>query len=124
MVLLTILGLGSTILQNYSNKDRDLETGDLETGDPKTGDLMSWLTPGLPSVAPAKLLLDDLNYRLVNLENGDSIPIISGKIINDTGSSFSDIIIEGLAFDDLGRNIGRISSPLFGQMISVTWSVC
>lgn len=65
------------------------------------------ISSNLPQVAPARLFIDQLTYRVESLSSGESVPVLSGKITNNTDQTFREIIVEGLAFDSLGRNIAR-----------------
>jgi len=61
--------------------------------------------PAGAQVAPAGLLIRDLKFRNVSLENGERVQIIGGTIENHTERSFKEILLEGLAFDRGGRQV-------------------
>ena len=76
------------------------------TSNPKA--TASWFLrhfPNMPAVAPAGLLITDLNFRLVGLENGERAQVISGTIENHTERSFKEITIEAVTFDSSGKKL-------------------
>ena len=73
-----------------------------------TNSLVVQLFPELPQAAPTELMLKDLNFKRVNLDNGERVYIVTGKISNQTERTFREVILEGLAFDSLGRNIAKV----------------
>lgn len=70
----------------------------------------------MPVVAPAGLIVQDTKFRPVVLDNGETVYVVSGKVINTTDKALHDIKVEGLAFDSRGdlikSSIAALSSPL------------
>ena len=52
-----------------------------------------------PKFAPAGMRLESIKYGKVILDSGEIVPVISGKIKNDSTESFKEVLIEGLAFN-------------------------
>lgn len=67
--------------------------------------LSSRYLPASPQVAPTGLLIRDLKFRNVALENGERVHVIAGLLENRTDRSFKEVILEGLAFDKNGKQL-------------------
>lgn len=74
-------------------------------------------------VPPPEIQLINVGFRKQPLDNGESVYVVSGQVANRTGQPFSQIQVQGITFDDLGRplqkavgaagsslTIGRLSS--------------
>jgi hypothetical protein len=59
------------------------------------------------TVPPAGLMIEDTHFRLLRLESGDDMVIISGKVANRTDRPFSMVQVEGLSFDAAGTLVGQ-----------------
>lgn len=56
-------------------------------------------------VPPPGLFIEELRFRTVSLDSGESIGVISGTLVNDTAQTFSRVAVEGVAFDTTGRHV-------------------
>ena len=63
--------------------------------------------PAAPQIAPSELFIKNTNFRKVLLDSGESVYVVSGKILNDSPSTFRDVIIEGILFDANGAPLLR-----------------
>lgn len=72
--------------------------------------LLSSIFPNSPKVAPSGLNIEEPNFRRVILESGESVSLISGRILNNTSERFSEIQIEGQAFNNAGRLVSSATS--------------
>jgi predicted Zn finger-like uncharacterized protein len=76
---------------------------------PKLVEALTQAIPNtLPRLAPPGMRLERLKYSTSNLESGEQVNIISGKLINDSQESFNEVIIEGLAFNESGQLLKNI----------------
>ncbi len=76
--------------------------------DPRAAiELSEQLFPNASRAAPPGLFLKSTRFRRLVLESGDEAYIVNGKISNDTADSFREVIIEAIAFDNLGKPIQR-----------------
>lgn len=69
---------------------------------------MRSILPNLAQTPPTGLHVKDLEYRRVNLASGETIHLLSGKLKNDSKQTLMRVQIEGLLFDQQGRNIARL----------------
>ncbi len=65
--------------------------------------LMRTLFPTAPRVAPTGLYIKNTQLKKITLDSGDSVSLVSGKVVNQANEAFSDVIIEAIAFDALGK---------------------
>jgi len=63
--------------------------------------------PAAPQIAPSELFIKNTKFRKVLLDSGESVYVVSGKILNDSPSNFRDVIIEGILFDANGAPLLR-----------------
>lgn len=72
----------------------------------------SKILPSAPRLAPAGLHIARSRFKKVALESGDVVAVVSGAVMNSTESAYSDVLLEGLMFDDSGRTISSLKVPL------------
>jgi predicted Zn finger-like uncharacterized protein len=69
-----------------------------------------------PVPAPPELIISKAKLGIVDLDNGEQVPIISGTLVNHGKTPFSEIIIRGFVFDKSGSIISKqevsAASPL------------
>lgn len=69
-----------------------------------------------PIPPPAGLMITDSSFKLVALDNGEKVSVISGNLVNHTEKTIKEVNIDGIAFNQNGGIIssvqGRASSPL------------
>lgn|GEM_PF-3666781 len=63
--------------------------------------------PAAPRPAPVGLYIKNSNFKKVILDNGETVHIVTGKIMNSTQHSFNQILLEGILFDALGKPLSR-----------------
>lgn len=71
----------------------------------ETGKMASTLFPSIEDAAPADLYITKSGLKEVTLDSGDTIHVISGKLVNHTDKTFKDVHVEGLLFDKSGKLI-------------------
>ena len=69
--------------------------------------LVQSLFPKAQRIAPAGLYIKNTRLNKVTLDNGDSIHVVTGRVVNQTSEKFSTVIIEAIAFDALGKPLVR-----------------
>lgn len=94
----------------------------LITADPKLGEsAAATLAPSSPSAPPPDLFVASANYEEITLDNGEILPVVSGKIENKSGEVFRDAVIEAILFDKDGKEVlasrSVASSPLIRTRI-------
>jgi hypothetical protein len=62
---------------------------------------------GIPALSPGGVYLKGLRHRTVVLDSGETVAVVSGKIINNSEADLSHVLIEGMTFDRAGRTISR-----------------
>jgi predicted Zn finger-like uncharacterized protein len=63
--------------------------------------------PAAPQVAPNELYIKNTKFRKVLLDSGESVYVVSGKVLNDSSSTFRDVMVEGILFDANGAALLR-----------------
>jgi hypothetical protein len=63
------------------------------------------LFPNAAEVAPADIRVVDTAFEPIALSNGETVHLITGTVINDSGADVSNVVLEGLTFDAAGRVI-------------------
>jgi len=94
----------------------------LISSDPKFGASASeTLAPSSPFAPPPELFVASANYEEITLDNGEILPVVSGKIENKSGTVLKDAVIEAVLFDKDGKEIftsrSVASSPLIRTRI-------
>lgn len=85
---LTVLGLAALSLGSDRSFDRRVAAS---------------LFPNAAAVAPADIRVVDTAFAPIALSNGETVHLITGTVINDSGADVSNVILEGLTFDAAGR---------------------
>lgn len=79
------------------------------------------LAPSSPAAPPPELFVASASYEEVTLDNGEILPVVSGRIQNRSGETFKDAMIEAILFDKEGKEIltsrSVASSPLIRTRI-------
>lgn len=70
-----------------------------------TQDLLRSAVPSLPIAAPEGVIVRNTNFNVITMENGEELPLVTGKITNSTDRSFDDVQIEAHVFDKSGNII-------------------
>lgn len=76
----------------------------------KTQEIIASLSNSAPSIPDSGLHISDVNIRKVTLDDGESVYLISGEIKNNSAKDFSDVQIEGQAFDRAGALVTRVKA--------------
>jgi hypothetical protein len=63
--------------------------------------------PAAPQVAPNELFIKNTKFRKVLLDSGESVYVVSGKVLNDSSTTFREVIVEGILFDANGTPLLR-----------------
>ncbi len=63
------------------------------------------IIPGQAQVAPASLYISKVRHQVVELESGDAVHIISGTLKNSSEDTFSEVILQGFAYNEAGREL-------------------
>lgn len=74
---------------------------------PKSSTLLSGVLSGVPGLAPSGVHLKGVQHRVVLLDSGEQIELISGKIVNESEQDLKKIFIEGAVFNRAGDAIAR-----------------
>lgn len=69
--------------------------------------LVDGLSSGQETAAPPELYITDSAVKKVVLETGESVNVISGKIINDSQQNFAEVLVEGILFDTKGEIVAK-----------------
>ncbi|WKZ57203.1 MAG: hypothetical protein QY326_00665 [Bdellovibrionota bacterium] len=69
------------------------------------------LLPSHAEVPPATLYMRDTSLELVGLDNGETIHILSGILVNEGTEEFAEINLEGALFDERGEVMQRVLVP-------------
>ena len=69
--------------------------------------IVSSYFPSIESAPPVDVVVSNTSLKRVALESGETMNIISGKIINNSGREFRDVQVEGVLFDRAGNVVAR-----------------
>lgn len=76
--------------------------------DPRSlGALHAGVVSSAVRVPPSEIAIINAEFRKQDLDDGESIYIVSGQVANRTGRAFSQIQVQGLTFDELGRPLQK-----------------
>lgn len=61
----------------------------------------------IPETPPPGLYIDRAQVKRVVLDNGETVLVLAGGLINQTDKAFREVVLEGLAFDSSGQSVIR-----------------
>lgn len=73
-----------------------------------SSEMIAKVLPAGPTAAPSGLFIQNTSLQRLVLDTGEKAQVIAGTVINESNQNFSDITIEGLLFDSLGRELEAI----------------
>lgn len=70
------------------------------------------LFPTVPQMPPPELFIRNSRFRKISLDTGESVYIISGRVVNQSKEFFREVLVEGILFDSQGTPLMRTLAPV------------
>jgi hypothetical protein len=99
--------MGSLVLVSYSARVSPRSTDTL-----LSLLIPSPLTNSVPRLPPTDLAIRDLSLRFVRTSSRDTVAVVSGRLLNASGKSISDVTLEALGFNERGEVVTKSRAPL------------
>jgi len=88
---LMLLGLLTIGITSTSNSDSGFASS-----------ISNFINPGAARVASNDLRVQNLQFKRIALDNGEVVPVISGRLDNGSNERYRQVLLEGLLFDRNG----------------------
>ena len=105
--------MGSLLLVSYSARVSPRSTDTL-----LSLLIPSPLTNSVPRLPPTDLAIRDLSLRFVRTSSRDTVAVVSGRLLNASGKSISDVTLEALGFNERGEVVTKARAPLRSALSS------